>query len=656
MLYECVLSIRQEYFENINFQRDLNSLSYAAKCRLFLRDRISNSNNIPAIYKCSYSIRLVCPDYWPVVPIHQIKSKEIGRLLKVSGVVLQVTNVRPRMTVAAYYCESCNERIFVPIDFNVFCPLTTCTSTTCVTSGKKGTLILSYRESKLVMQQMIVIQELPQNIPSGSLPKSLKLVLKNDFVHAIKPGMTITVSGIYTPDSKARGVVKKLFNTIEAVVNVTHVEFPFDDFPNNEDFEKQDFIKEIQRKYPGRMLYEMLAASLAPSIYGHEEIKKTLLLQLVGGTNVNTGDSLKIRGDIHVLLIGDPGIAKSQLLKRINNLYSRSNYTCGKGTSSVGLTASIVRDPLTSELMLEGGAVVLTDKGICCIDEFDKMDEKDRTAIHEVMEQQTVSVSKAGLIATLNARTRILAAANPINSRYNVNRTAVQNIGLPAALLTRFDVVFLVLDTFGDKTADLAMAKHILNLHKGETFSHVGINDINYPIFSTNDFRKIIRATSSVKAYLSPEVVEQIINYYVESRIEEYKRGLDLEELTYITPRTLLSIIRLSQGLAKLRFSSIVETDDVNEAIKLVVASKESVSKRRKATAKTENNKNLRYYQMLKDYSKNLCNEQGWILFDDMLNATQDVINEDIELLIDALVASGEAMWDSIERNKFRFI
>ncbi|XP_075591103.1 uncharacterized protein LOC142598004 [Dermatophagoides farinae] len=284
------------------------------------------------------------------------------------------------------------------------------------------------------------------------------------------------------------------------------------------------------------------------------------------------------------------------------------------------------------------------------------MDEKDRTAIHEVMEQQTVSVSKAGLIATLNARTRILAAANPINSRYNVNRTAVQNIGLPAALLTRFDVVFLVLDTFGDKTADLAMAKHILNLHKGETFSHVGINDINYPIFSTNDFRKIIRATSSVKAYLSPEVVEQIINYYVESRIEEYKRGLDLEELTYITPRTLLSIIRLSQGLAKLRFSSIVETDDVNEAIKLVVASKESVSKRRKATAKTENNKNLRYYQMLKDYSKNLCNEQGWILFDDMLNATQDVINEDIELLIDALVASSEAMWDSIERNKFRFI
>ena len=298
-------------------------------------------------------------------------------------------------------------------------------------------------------------------------------------------------------------------------------------------------------------------------------MKKALLLLLVGGTGRQLPDGMRIRGDVHVCLMGDPGVAKSQLLKHITSVAPRGVYTTGKGSSGVGLTAAVVRDTMTNEFMLEGGALVLADMGICAIDEFDKMEESDRTAIHEVMEQQTVSIAKAGITTTLNARTAVLAAANPAGGRYNTAWSPQDNINLPAALLSRFDLLWLILDR-ADVDADTALAQHVLHVHR-----HLTHPALDFQPLPASELRAYVALARRVEPHFPRELTEYVAAAYAELRQEEAEVGDQAH--SYTTARTLLSILRLAEALARLRFAPQVAQSDVDEALRLMKMSKASL-------------------------------------------------------------------------------
>lgn len=313
--------------------------------------------------------------------------------------------------------------------------------------------------------------------------------------------------------------------------------------------------------------YTRLATSLAPEIYGHIDVKKALLLLLVGGVDKRP-DGMKIRGNINICLMGDPGVAKSQLLGYINRLSPRSQYTTGRGSSGVGLTASVMKDPLTGEMTLEGGALVLADQGVCCIDEFDKMADHDRTAIHEVMEQQTISIAKAGIMTTLNARVSILAAANPAFGRYNPRRTIEQNIQLPAALLSRFDLLWLIQDK-ADRENDLRLAKHITYVH-----SHLKQPPTRIKALDMSLMRRYIALCKRKDPAIPTELTEYIVGAYVALR----RDARNSKDMTFTSARNLLGILRLATALARLRLADVVEKDDVAEALRLLEMSKDSLN------------------------------------------------------------------------------
>uniref|UniRef100_A0A6B2KZ17 DNA replication licensing factor MCM7 n=1 Tax=Arcella intermedia TaxID=1963864 RepID=A0A6B2KZ17_9EUKA len=508
------------------------------------------------------------------IPLRMVRSKHVGNLVTVSGIVIRVSEVKPLMMVASYFCDQCNSETFQKVNSKQFMPITKCPSPDCTKQKSIGRLELQTRGSKFVKFQEIRIQELPDQVPTGHIPRSLSVHLFGELTRKLSPGDTATIHGIFLPvpnegyRAKYAGLIA---STYIYALGVEPHKRKYSDFVPSESTmqELEHFI------HTSANPYNKLAQSIAPEIYGHEDIKKALLLMMVGGVTRVMADGMKIRGDINICLMGDPGVAKSQLLKHISIIAPRGVYTSGKGASGVGLTAAVLKDPISKELVLEGGSLVLADMGICCIDEFDKMEENDRTAIHEVMEQQTISIAKAGITTTLNARTSILAAANPSYGRYNLRKTPMENINLPAALLSRFDLLFILLD-IPDPARDRALAEHVTHVHR---FSKPPTSADRGELTSEL-MRSFIAQAKTYEPFIPPHLSEFIVDTYVSMRQKDYGSNTE-ETLTtsfgYTTARSLLGILRLSQAMARVRFADQVVQSDVEEAIRLMQSCHQSL-------------------------------------------------------------------------------
>ncbi|KAI8913605.1 MCM2/3/5 family-domain-containing protein [Gorgonomyces haynaldii] len=522
---------------------------------------------LPLTLTRHYSLSFTPPTSEPELSIRQVTGKHVGKMVKIRGIVTRVSNVKPLLQVAAYACDTCGYEIFQDVTTQQWTPMSKCESEQCKKNNTKGVLHLQTRGCKFIKFQEVKIQELTEQIPMGHIPRYMTLHLINEQTRKVTPGETIVIGGIVLPvpytgfKALKAGLITDVYVEVHDIVQTK---------ARYSDLVATDEINsEIQDIHSSQGAYHRLASSIAPEIFGHEDIKKALLLMLVAGGSKETTDGMKVRGDINICLMGDPGVAKSQLLKHITKIAPRAIYTTGRGSSGVGLTASVVRDPVTDEMVLEGGALVLADNGIACIDEFDKMDDSDRTAIHEVMEQQTISISKAGITTTLNARTSILAAANPQFGRYNTKMKPTDNINLPAALLSRFDLLFLLLDRPSIED-DLRLAQHVTFVHR--TLRHPQQQQEFEPVDPS-----LIKHYISKAKQFSPTVPAHVADYVVSAYVHMRKNASETAEFQYTSARTLLSIIRLASALARLRFSTVIEIFDVDEALRLIDVSKASL-------------------------------------------------------------------------------
>ncbi|XP_010481469.1 PREDICTED: DNA replication licensing factor MCM3 isoform X1 [Camelina sativa] len=530
-----------------------------------------------------------------VVTPRELLSEFIGSLVCVEGIVTKCSLVRPKVVKSVHFCPSTGEftnREYRDITSHAGLP----TGSVYPTRDDKGNLLVTeYGLCKYKDHQTLSIQEVPENAAPGQLPRSVDVIAEDDLVDSCKPGDRVAIFGIYKAlPGKSKGSVNGVFRTILIANNIALLNKE----ANAPIYQPRDlqYIKKIAGRDDA---FDLLARSLAPSIYGHTWIKKAVVLLMLGGVEKNLKNGTHLRGDINMMMVGDPSVAKSQLLRAIMNIAPLAISTTGRGSSGVGLTAAVTSDQETGERRLEAGAMVLADKGIVCIDEFDKMNDQDRVAIHEVMEQQTVTIAKAGIHASLNARCSVVAAANPIYGTYDRSLTPTKNIGLPDSLLSRFDLLFIVLDQM-DAGVDRLISEHVLRMHRykndrgeagpdgslpytreddGESEVFVKYNQTlhgkrkrgqTYDKTLTIKFLKkyIHYAKHRITPKLTDEASERIAEAYADLRNagSDTKTGGTLP----ITARTLETIIRLATAHAKMKLSREVTKTDAEAALKLM--------------------------------------------------------------------------------------
>ncbi|XP_053142860.1 DNA replication licensing factor MCM3 [Hemicordylus capensis] len=534
-----------------------------------------------------------------------LTSQFLGCLVCAEGIVTKCSLVRPKIVRSVHYCPATKktiERRYTDLTSLEAFPSSNVYPTK---DEDNNPLETEYGLSTYKDHQTITIQEMPEKAPAGQLPRSVEIILDDDLVDMVKPGDRVQVVGTFRclPGKKG-GYTSGTFRTILIACQVKQM-----NKETRPEFSASDIAK-IKRfsKSHSKDIFDQLSRSLAPSIHGHEYIKKAILCMLLGGVEKVLENGSRLRGDINILLIGDPSVAKSQLLRYVLCTAPRAIPTTGRGSSGVGLTAAVTTDQETGERCLEAGAMVLADRGVVCIDEFDKMTDIDRTAIHEVMEQGRVTIAKAGIQAQLNARCSVLAAANPVYGRYDQYKTPMENIGLQDSLLSRFDLLFIVLDQM-DPEQDREISDHVLRMHRyraageqdgdamplGSTVDLLATEDpslaeiegqelqvyekhdnlLHGPkrqkekIVSVEFMRKYIHVAKNIKPVLTEEAAAFIAQQYSSLRSQD-EISSDVARTSPITARTLETLIRLSTAHAKARMCKTIDKQDAKAALELV--------------------------------------------------------------------------------------
>ncbi|KAJ9070617.1 MCM DNA helicase complex subunit [Entomophthora muscae] len=605
----------------------------------------------------------------------------LGQTVCVEGIVARCSISRPKVTRSVHYCEATH--VFQYKDYRdsttatIDQPATTATYPVEDESGNP--LMTEFGLSTYRDHQSLAIQEMPERAPPGQLPRSVEVLLDDDLVDRLKPGDRVHVIGTYRSlGSRNSNSASATFKTV-LVANHVRLTGSKSSSATNAipttvrltDQDNANIVSLANKKKRG--VVDLLALSLMPSIFGHDYIKRAILLMLLGGMEKNLANGTHIRGDINVLMVGDPSTAKSQVLRYVLNMANLAVATTGRGSSGVGLTAAVTTDPDSGERRLEAGAMVLADRGVVCIDEFDKMSDVDRVAIHEVMEQQTVTISKAGIHTSLNARCSVLAAANPIYGQYDETKDPHRNIALPDSLLSRFDLLFIVLDKIDD-VHDRAIASHVLQMHQyippglsqGEPLRQLGglildLDDLTVddgsanddketPIYEKNHTAKhagvpkkhndpegprdlltaafikkyIFYAKSKIEPKLTPQAADKIKEAYIQLRNGDLNGRV--RRTLPVTARTLETLIRLSTAHAKARLSSRVDAKDVEAANELL-----RYAMFKEIATKTKKKKNIPSKRLRKEKASEAPAERPEQVSDDEEEVEEEDEDEDEE-------------------------
>lgn len=503
------------------------------------------------------------------VLIRDLRAQHIGKFVAVEGIVRKVTEVRPRIVEAAFACLNCGSINMVQQEDSQLRQPFECSK--CHTKR----LVFLPDSSISVDSQRLKVQEYPESLRGGEQPQTIDVILEDDLAGCVNPGDRVVINGIVR--AKPRGMGQRKLTHMDLYIEGNSIEVLHQEY---EEFEITERDRErIMELAMSDDIYAKIVKSIAPSIYGHEDVKLAIALQLFGGVPKKLPDGTEIRGDIHILLVGDPGVAKSQLLRYVHRIAPRSVYTTGKGTTTAGLTATAVRDEVDGRWTLEAGALVLADKGIALVDEIDKMRKEDRSALHEALEQQTISIAKAGINAILKARCALLGAANPKYGRFEKYTPVAEQIEMSPTLLSRFDLIFVLTDE-PDEERDKKLVDHILHSHQlGEMMERARNVSTEY----SEDFIKA--KAVRIEPEIDPELLRKYIAYArkavypvitdeAKKRIEEFYLSLRSRvkenSPVPITARQLESIVRLAEASARVRLSDRVDVEDVDRVIGII--------------------------------------------------------------------------------------